>query len=162
MSTSIERENADLRWRMKQLERQIGDATREVSGNEAHEIKECQARHDAVTAALGERAPLPHQGETLLGYRRRLAGKLTQYSDKFKDSRFDSVPEEVLDVVEPELHEHARAAARNSAKVGEMVKVEERDSAGRVITKRYGDPMAWMQHFMSQGVSGSFVTPRQK
>jgi hypothetical protein len=162
MSATLQRENDELRNRIRTLEQQTARVTRQLTGAESHELIEIQARHDAAGAALGERASSPRLGESPLAYRRRLAQTLAQYSPEFKDSRFDAAPPAVMDVIEPLLHAHAKEAARSSAKPGEMIAVEERDSSGRVLTRHYGDPMAWMGAFMQQGASGNLRMAEQE
>ena len=153
MSTALERENADLSWRLNQLTAEMTRARTPLSGEEHHEMREAQARFDSVAAALGDSAGPPVLGERPLEYRRRLAGKLATHSGRFKNSRFDSAEAAVLDVIEPLLHADAVQAARNSAGIGKTIQVVSRED-GRDITRTYGDPLAWMRHFTCQGVSG--------
>jgi len=158
MSVSLQQENENLKWRLRQLETQMVTMQRPVSGLEAAEMEQCAAAFDASVAALGDSAPPPMPGETPLDYRRRLCAKLAKYCPEYENARFDSVDPALLTVVEPRLHAGAREAARNSAQPGKMIAVSERDSSGRLITKHYGDPLAWMGAFMLDGQCGRLNT----
>lgn len=162
MSTSLQREADELRWKIRHLEAQTARATRPLTGLEAQELADIQARFDHAGATLGERPSTPAIGETPLQYRRRLANDYAKHSPKFKDSRFDGVEASILNVVEPQILEHAREAGRNSAKPGQLIAERYDDGSGRTITKWHGDNMTWMQTFMTGGQVGHFVRPEGK
>jgi hypothetical protein len=140
----------DLRAKLEQL-RRPRDA------GEIERMRGHQVRCDGVLAYRGERAPEPNAGESELEYRRRLMAKVAPYSE-FKNSRFDSIPSELLSAIEPRAYAQAAEIIRHDAagREGVLVPVTEHDETGRKITRFVGDPMSWMQHYMSGGTSGSF------
>jgi hypothetical protein len=162
MSANLQREADELRWKIRQLEQQTARATRPLTGLEAQELGDIQARFDHAGATLGERPSAPAIGESPLAYRRRLANDFAKHSPEFKNSRFDSAEAAMLDVIEPKILEHAREGGRGSAKPGMMIAERYDDGSGRKITKWHGDPMAWMQHFMTGAQVGHFLRPEPK
>lgn len=139
----------------------VKQLTAETSSTDRDALASAQARADAVAAMFGDRASPPISGETPLAYRKRLLKGFQRHSDQFKDTEaaaFSSLNDAMLTPIESMIYADAQAAARNpdTAGVGVIVPVVERDSAGRQITRYVGDPMAWMQHHMGTGTGGFF------
>src|ERR1700710_495709 len=130
------------------------------SGDDAHALKMAQARFDAAGGALGKRGSEPTMTDTPESYRRKLLKELTEFSPQHKDVNVYNLTGSVLDSVEERVYHDAQVFARSSANntPGQLLAVKE-NIGGREHTKFYGDPMTWMQAFMSGGQSGSFIRP---
>lgn len=150
-------ENVDLKARLAQLEAGFKDITRETPAAERDALAAAQARADSVAGLFGDRVAAPMAGETSLAYRRRQLDRFKQYSSRFKESRFDSADASMVSAIEEIVYNDAATAARTpaAATAGILIPRESRDQAGRLITRFEGDPMAWMQNYMSQGAHGS-------
>ena len=146
----IEWENAQLRRRIGEVEARLDTVRRPCSPGEVAALAKLQSRADSIAAKFGERAPSPRAGESPEAYRVRTLRGLQRHAPAFADfdlGRADSV---LLDVAEGRILAAAEQAARSGTETAApLVKVEERDAAGRLVTKFYGDPLAWMAPFMS-------------
>jgi hypothetical protein len=149
--SQLEKDNAELRLRLKALEGVVKGITTETPAAERDALAAAQHRADGVMAQLGgERAPAPVPGEASIDYRRRLANKLKKYSTRFKESRFDAYDPAALDLVEGEVYADAVASAKSAAGTtpGVLVPHVERDISGRQITRFYGDVGAFLEPFV--------------
>ena len=72
-----------------------------------------QARADAVYMGLGNRAPAPMTGETVLAYRTRLLRGVQKHSPDWKQIDLIRVSPDVLDVAQSKIYADAQIAARN-------------------------------------------------
>ena len=146
---SIKRENQALKARLDEMEARL----RPLSHADRDQLSAAQARADGVMQLFGKQANAPLAGETPISYRKRLADSLKKHSSDLKDVRMDSLDGRAFDLVEERIYADARSAALNPAEapMGRLIPQVRRDSAGREITSFTGDPMAWMQHFMSGG-----------
>jgi len=154
--------NAELSDRLAALESFMREQTRELSASERDALATTQARWDSVAAMFGDRAPQPIGGESSLAYRKRNMERFKKHSPKFKDSRFDSADAGMIDAIEEIIRNDAISAARTPAQAGAGILVPTVTQAGgREITRFYGDPMSWMQHFMTGAQVGSFVRPQR-
>ena len=157
-------ENVDLKTRLAALETSIKGLTTEVPASERDALAAAQSRADSVAAMFGERASAPIPGERPVDYRKRLLARYQRHSPRFKDSRFDSLDAAMLQPIEEIVYADAVTAAKSpdAARAGVLLAVEHRDSAGRTITTYNGDPMAWMQHFMTGAQVGRIVRLNQR
>lgn len=136
-----------------------------VSAEERNGLALAQSRADGIAGLFGKRASGPTPGETSLEYRRRLAAEFKEHSPRFKDKRLDSLDADVFGPIEEIIYADAASAARSPDRAGAagiLIPIREPDETGRVITRWTGDPMAWMQHFMTGGQSGKILDPRQR
>ena len=104
-------------------------------------MADAQARADSVFAAMGGHAPRPLDGESLLGYRRRLAAKLQTHSAKWKGTSLFSLPDSVLNIAEQDIYNDAMEAAQHPLDLpeGQLRGVTSNDATtGRTMTKFYG------------------------
>lgn len=153
--------------RIADLERQIATMSarfQPLTMEERDALARAQARADGVAGLFGRRASAPIPGETSLDYRRRLANEFKQHSPKFREKSLASVDHDWLGMAEEQIYNDAAAAARSSdrAGAGMLIPIQERDEAGRTITRWTGDNMAWMQVFMSPGRVGKILDPRKR
>lgn len=154
---SVKNENAELRAQLARMDAMLKGLTTETPASERDALAAAQSRADAVSAMFGERASPPIPGETPLAYRKRLLGKMQRHSDRFKETRFDSLDAAVLGPIEDVIYADALAAGRNPtmSNVGSLVPIVTREG-GRDVTRFHGDIGSWMQHFMSGAQVGSF------
>jgi hypothetical protein len=160
---AAEKELKSLREKYDNLAAQVTAATREVPHDERNLIAATQSRADSVAVMFGARAPQPMFGETALAYRKRCLSMFQKHSKKFEKSDFSHADAASLDLVEKAVYADAETAARSASaeRMHQIVPFVERDHAGRQITKFYGDPLAWMGHFMTGGQTGRIVDPRR-
>lgn len=104
------------------------------------ELTAAQARADDVQIQLGSRAPQPMFGESPLAYRRRLAGDLAKYSDRWKGIKLDSLDAATFEQVESQVYADAAVRARtpNDIAPGRMREVRKTLASGHVVTEFYG------------------------
>jgi hypothetical protein len=150
------KENATLKDQLAALAATVKTLTTEVPAGERDALAKAQFRADSVAVMFGDRAPVPMAGETSGDYRKRILKKFQPHSVMFKTTPFEGIPVEALGGIEDTVYADAVAAAKApaSARPGLLMPIEERDRAGRTITKYVGDNMAWMSPYMSQGATG--------
>jgi hypothetical protein len=105
---------------------------------------------------FGDRASPPLAGERPIDYRRRLAARFQKHSERFKETRFDTMDPNTLGVMEDLIYADAVAAAKapgGASTPGQLIPIQERDSAGRMITRFVGDIGAFMAPFTSPGAT---------
>jgi len=116
------------------------------------EFQKHQAEADAAYRQLGEpAAPPPLDGEWLPHYRKRLLQPLQQHSPDWKGAELPS-DERVLNIAQKQILEAARheAVAPTNIPPGQLVERRTRDESGRMISRFYGDPAAWMDQFAGE------------
>ena len=110
---------------------------------------DAQAKADSIFAAFGKSASRPLQGESLLGYRKRLLRGLQGYSDAYKSINLRAIGDEaLLAIAEKQIFADAMAAARSPVAYGDSL-VEHRttDRAGRTVSTFSGSVSAWLDQF---------------
>jgi hypothetical protein len=156
-------EIAGLREQIAALSNIVRSITAETPAADRDALARAQSRADSVAAMFGERAPQPFPGERPLDYRKRALSKFQRHSERFKDSRLDSLDDATLSATEEHVYHDAQVAARSPATptAGRLIGRTER-IGGRDITTFTGDPMAWMGAFMTGPQSGDFVRPQNR
>jgi hypothetical protein len=130
----------------------MDDDEEEAAKKDEEEAAMCdaQAKADSVFASFGKSASRPLNGESLINYRKRMLRGLQGYSDAYKHVNINSIKDEaLLALAEKQIFADAVAASRASAHVGagQLVEINEKDRAGRTITKFRGDMEAWLGDF---------------
>jgi len=147
---ALKKEIAELRLRIPK-DRSDADAA-EMAGD--------QARCDSVAMLFGTSAPRPLSGEVRPAYRLRLLEPYKKHSPNWKDVDIQvvAVDEAALNVVESQIYEAARIAARDPASVpvGTLRAVTQRTPTGHIETRFMGSPSAWLNRHA--GNSRAFVT----
>ena len=114
-------------------------------------MADAQAKADSIYSAFGKSASRPLQGEGLMAYRKRLLRGLQAHSDSYKDINLRAIKDKaLLALAEKQIFADAvSAAARNDSQIGggNLIAIEERDRAGRTITKFKGDVNSWLESF---------------
>lgn len=116
---------------------------------EASEYADAQAKADSVYGAFGKAASRPLQGESLLGYRKRLLKGLKGYSDSYKGIDLSEIKNAaLLALAEKQIFSDALAAAKSPTVYGDQL-VEHRtvDRAGRTVSTFSGSMSAWLDDF---------------
>jgi hypothetical protein len=142
--------------RVNAIEKRVANIRRETTLADVDAMAATQSRADSVLAHFGQRASPPIPGERHSEYRKRMLATLAPYSSEFKSSRFGSLDDATLPVIEDRVYQDAAAAARADADKtpGVLIPFEERDCTGRLITKYRGDIGAFLAPFVLDGVSG--------
>lgn len=117
---------------------------------------DAQARADAVYQQFGDAAPRPMRGETLVGYRIRLARGMQKHSEELKGidlgaiARADAAG---FSMLEKRVYADAAKASRSHADIpiGTLREVTTKERGGAEKTVFYGDPLTWMSAFMAPG-----------
>ncbi len=165
MSNYAEQAERDrIAAQLRDMQDQFARLQRERGGFEIEEMRRVQAHADSVMALHGKRARDPSLGETPLHYRAALAQELAAHSPSYKDAVLATYDAQSVHAAEDVIYNDAVQAARNAANgaPGLLVSERYRDESGRMITRWNGDPMAWMQHFMTGGAVGRVIRPRGK
>jgi hypothetical protein len=151
-------ENLALKERLRTLEARIN---RPLSSEERDEMAAAHARCDAVARYYNDTASQPVPGETPLQYRQRLARHFQGKSTTFRDTDLSRLDSASLMPIETAIYDEARRAATDPAnqQPGRMFAVQERDPAGRLITKFFGDSLAWRTTFMTGAQVGRIKSP---
>jgi len=111
---------------------------------------DAQAKADSVYASFGKSASRPLKGEGLLSYRKRLLRGLQAYSDSYKSVNLASIKDaQLLNIAEKQIFNDALMAARSPSMFGadQLIEINEKDRAGRTITKFKGAMEAWLGDF---------------
>jgi 8-oxo-dGTP pyrophosphatase MutT (NUDIX family) len=125
------------------------DRAKKADEEEA-EKADAQAKADSVYSAFGKAASRPLIGEGLMAYRKRLLRGLQAHSDSYKGIDLRGIKDKaLLALAEKQIFADAMVAARtdNQAGAGQLIEIEERDRAGRTITKFKGDVNSWLESF---------------
>ena len=117
---------------------------------EASKYADAQAKADSVFAAFGKAASRPLAGEALMSYRKRLLRGLQAYSDSYKEVNLNSIKDAaLLNLAEKQIFADALSAAKSPMvfAADQLIEVNEKDRAGRTITKFKGAMSAWLDDF---------------
>ena len=79
MSINAYQEADRLRAQIRALEQQMARSTRQITGQEADELKNIQSRFDHAGATIGERPNEPALGMKPLEYRRQLCSQYAKH-----------------------------------------------------------------------------------
>ena len=126
------------------------DADAEEKESEA--AADCQAQADAAYQPHGKQAPAKMKGETLLGYRRRLARGLQPHSSAWKGVDLSAIADSVaLSIAEKQIYADAVSAARNPVVDSNAPRVPRpitrRSPTGHNVTEFSGPVGGWMDDF---------------
>jgi hypothetical protein len=104
---------------------------------------------DPILKAQNQSAPRWLQGETHMGYRRRLAEKIQSHAPNCQSFKLAEAQGSAFDVLEKQIYDDARREALNPTNVpeGELREVKRIDQSGRPFSTFYGSPKVWMDTF---------------
>jgi 8-oxo-dGTP pyrophosphatase MutT (NUDIX family) len=126
-------------------------------------MAEVQARADAAYQALGKRAPAALQGESLIGYRRRLVRGVQSYSPDWKKADLTTAAEEILNIAEGKVYTDAITASHNVDDLadGELVKSVRTSETGHLITSFRGRTTIFKKFSAPTMRATAFLTERR-
>jgi 8-oxo-dGTP pyrophosphatase MutT (NUDIX family) len=139
----------------KTIEELINQRLREPTAEERAKFVEAQVRAEPVYQAFGDSAGAPRflQGESLLGYRKRLLKPQLKHSPAWKDVNVEAIGDEALfGNIEKQVYGDALAAAMHPQGDGMALQLREivrTDATGRRISTFVGDPEACWAPFKS-------------
>ena len=140
--------NEELRKQIAELSARVEKGLTVRNDADTAAFGKFQARADAVYSALGGSAPVPHAGESLMLYRKRIAGDLKKHSPRFKDVEFSVVAadEAAFNAMENVLLDEVAAIARSDSSVpeGELREISKMLPTGHRATEFRGNPAVWM------------------
>jgi len=98
-------------------------------------------------------APRPLDGESLLGYRRRLLRPYVQFSDAFKDVDLEKISADkaAFAGIEHKVYADALEAGKNPRVPEFQLREVVKHRDGHKFTTFLGDPRTWMNEYSLQG-----------
>ena len=153
---SLKKDNLILKAKLASMEQKFSNFTRELTPEERDELGAAQRRADSVFQMLGENLPAPLAGERPIAYRKRLAARIQKHSDKFKETKLDSLDGAIYDEVERNIYEGAKTAASSivHAGSGKLIAIRELDATGTRYRTRYvGDSKAGLAPLSARGMT---------
>jgi 8-oxo-dGTP pyrophosphatase MutT (NUDIX family) len=136
-----------MRARMDSIQAQLPKSEAEMGL-----YADAQAKADSVYQAFGKHAPRPLSGESLLGYKRRLAKNFQPHSQVYKDVDLTKIADSTLmRVAEDQIFSDAMVAAKHPTDLpnGVLREIPKADATGRVFKTFVGSPSAWTADFRS-------------
>ncbi len=127
----------------------------ELTEADRKQYVDAQVRADSVAQMFGTSAPRWVHGETVLQYRRRLLRNFQEHSATWKGVDISQINDSVaIDNIEKQIFADAEHAAKNPVTDGKgsLRAITTTDSAGRRITKFYGDNSVTWAPFQPQVV----------
>ena len=122
--------------------------TRDLTDDDYAAMADAQSRADAVSRAYGETTPRPMQGESVLGYRRRLVGRFQSKSAKWGKVNLRTVTDPSLfGLIESEVMADALTAARTASDLPptQLREIKTTSAAGHQQIEFVGRTSAWMR-----------------
>lgn len=102
--------DSEVRTRLADMESRMPKV---LSDADIAKIAQTQSRADGVFRAFGDSAPAPIAGESALGYRKRMIGKLKEHSAAWSAMPMEAISDSIIDVVESQVYADAAVAARS-------------------------------------------------
>lgn len=142
-------EVADLKKQLAELQARVPQV--QPRDADAAGFAAIQTRFDDVYAALGQKTPVPMQGESLLNYRRRGLLGIKKHSTTFKDAELGVVAndEATFKAVEDTIIREAGIVARSDASVepGTLREIVKTLPSGHKETSFIGNTADWFADF---------------
>lgn len=155
-----EKEKADAEEKEKlkadavDLRAQLADLAskmpKQLSDEDYAAMASAQAKADSIYAAHSSKSPRPLDGETLLGYRRRMASQLKEHSPTWKGVDLSAIADEAaFTIAESQIYADAMQSARNPVDLplGQLREIVSQDETGRRMVSFAGQPISWMDGF---------------
>jgi 8-oxo-dGTP pyrophosphatase MutT (NUDIX family) len=127
-------------------------------------MADAQASYDPAYQAFGKRAPVPLQGEALIGYRRRLARGLQSHSPDWKGVDLSALPDAALTIAETHIRADAVVASRNTDDIadGKLIPVTRTNpDTGHRITEFRGRTTVFKQFAQPSLRATAFLTQKR-
>jgi hypothetical protein len=144
-SRMVRKDSADAE-EIEHYKREIG-TTYAIAADSV--LAHIQADADRASSAWGKSAVHPWQGESIVGYRRRVTRPHQQHSAAWKDVNLRDLDGQALRNATAQIFADSIAASTSPASVGESLReVRRRDpDTGHLVKEYYGEPRAWMSQF---------------
>jgi len=139
--------DADIRQRIADVEARL---PKQMTDADYAVMADSQAKADRVYLMHSKRSPRPFDGESLFGYRRRIATDLKAHSPAWKDVDLRAIADEAAFAnIEQMIYADATNAALHPIEPGEdyLREIVEEDVTGRKISTFVGRPTAWLSQF---------------
>jgi hypothetical protein len=104
---------------------------------------------DDLLKPFNQFAPRYMEGETVDGYRKRLAGRVQQHAPSLKDINLRESVGTAFNLIEKQIYDEARREAVRPTTIpdGEMREMRKFDDTGRPFIEFHGSPKAWLGDF---------------
>jgi hypothetical protein len=148
-------DNDEIKKRIDAVEEMM---PKEVSDAEYEEMADAQAKADSVAMAFGDSASRPLVGESVLGYRKRLAGKFKQHSSAYKDVDIAKIADPALfGIVEKQIYSDAMSSANNpvGGDFSGLREIKSRSPSGHYVSTFRGKMSSWTDEFKSVAFKAS-------
>lgn len=147
-----EKAKADAQAKADSEAAEKAKADSETEEKEAEAAADCQAAADSAYQPHGKQAPAKMKGETLLGYRRRLARGLQPHSSAWKGVDLSAIADSVaLSIAEKQIYADAVQAARTPVVDSNAPRlprpITRRSPTGHNVTEFSGPVGGWMDDF---------------
>src|ERR1700679_3799896 len=131
----------------------MADATTELA--KLHEAA------DDLLKPFNQFAPRYMEGETVDGYRKRLAGRVQQHAPSMQNVNLRESIGTGFDLIERQIYDEARREAVRPTTIpdGEMRELKKYDATGRPFLEFHGSPKSWLGDF-SNGAKRRLVSIR--
>jgi len=139
--------DADIRQRIADVEARL---PKQMTDADYAVMADSQAKADRVYLMHSKRSPRPFDGESLFGYRRRIATDLKAHSPAWKDVDLRAIADEAAFAnIEQMIYADATNAALHPIEPSEdyLREIVEEDVTGRKISTFVGRPTAWLSQF---------------
>jgi 8-oxo-dGTP pyrophosphatase MutT (NUDIX family) len=148
-----EKKRADA---LEEVRKSVADVAaklpRQMTDADYAAMADSQVRADRIYAMHGERAPRPLDGETLMGYRRRMATDLKKHSLAWKTIDLKVIADDTaFGNIESTIYADAEQAGLHPEITSDdfLREITREDATGRKIKEFVGKPSAWMSQFSS-------------
>ena len=121
-----------------------------ISDDDYNAMADSQARADSVAGAFGESASRPQLGESVIGYRKRMAAKFKKHSKDYANIDIAAIKDDSLfSVVESKIYSDAMEAANSPIENvgGGLREIKTRSAAGHQISTFKGNISSWTNEF---------------
>jgi 8-oxo-dGTP pyrophosphatase MutT (NUDIX family) len=119
----------------------LANMPKSPNGADYAAFADAQATYDTTYQAFGGRAPMPLQGEAIIGYHRRLARGLQAHSPAWKGIDLSTITDPaMLNIAETHIRADAVVASRSSADIpdGVLIPITRTTDSGHRITEFRG------------------------
>jgi hypothetical protein len=116
---------------------------------------------DDLLKPFNQFAPRYMEGETVDGYRKRLAGRVQQHAPSMQNVNLRESIGTAFDLIERQIYDEARREAVRPTTIpdGEMRELKKYDATGRPFLEFHGSPKSWLGDF-SNGAKRRLVSIR--
>lgn len=148
-----EKKRADA---LEEVRKSVADVAsklpRQMTDADYAAMADSQVKADRIYGMHGKRAPRPLDGETLMGYRRRMASDLKEHSPAWKAIDLRVIADDTAFAnIETTIYSDAEQAGLHPVEMDAnfLREIVSEDVTGRKISTFVGRPSAWMQQFAS-------------